>query len=264
MNQQAFNDLYNEFVRTGYKGSPNDFKTLMNTNPNAFNDGYKLFTNTGYNGSKSDFANLIGVNVPEVEVKKKDEGMALPSEDGSLASSETDVISKEEQVVSEAPTQRDKFLGTIISEQPPKAFSEPVVQDGVSVSEQVKYDPFIESVNKVVNKELVSNDLGSVLMPLLSMFTRPDATEENVIPKMQYYFGEYGFEFETADWFGDGMTVKAKNGKQKYINLDRVFFAEKTAEDLKKFLIENREVKEYAASDRKIYDEQQIKDAVEA
>ena len=235
------------------------------------------------------------------EVKKKDEGMALPSEDGSLASSETDVISKEdllqqtvtpsdrmepkptqtqvdyelgfnvapderifeEQVVSEAPTQRDEFAGTIISQQPPKAFSEPVVQDGVSVSEQVKYDPFIESVNKVVNKELVSTPFFNKL-PLVSMFTRPAATEENVIPQMQYYFGGYGFEFERADVFGDGMTVKAKNGKQTYVNLDQAFGGEKTAEDLKKFLIENREVKEYAASDRKIYDEQQIKDAVSA
>jgi hypothetical protein len=125
------------------------------------------------------------------EVKKKDEGMALPSEDGSLASSETDVISKEDllqQTVtpSEAPTQRDEFAGTIISQQPPKAFSEPVVQDGVSVSEQVKYDPFIESVNKVVNKELVSTPFFNKL-PLVSMFTRPAATEENVIPKMEYW-----------------------------------------------------------------------------
>lgn len=304
MNEEALQQLYSLAKGEGYTKSYDDFKILMSSNEDALNNMFGIAKNEGYQKNIEDFKVLVGFSsaeTPQSEVKKKDEGMALPSEDGSLVSSETDVISKEdllqqtvtpsdrmqpkptqtqvdyelgfnvapderifeEQVVSEAPTQRDEFAGTIISQQPPKAFSEPVVQDGVSVSEQVKYDPFIESVNKVVNKELVSTPFFNKL-PLVSMFTRPAATEENVIPQMQYYFGGYGFEFEPADVFGDGMTVKAKNGKQTYVNLDQAFGGEKTAEDLKKFLIENREVKEYAASDRKIYDEQQIKDAVAA
>lgn len=295
--------LYNLYLREGIISNATSFEKWKAADSIKQEKLFELGKSNGlFKTSTVDKFKAAWAEAAIPEVKKK--GMALPSEDGSLDSSETDVISKEdllqqtvtpsdrmqpkptqtqvdyelgfnvapderifeEQVVSEAPTQRDEFAGTIISQQPPKAFSEPVVQDGVSVSEQVKYDPFIESVNKVVNKELVSNDLLSVLSlpfsPLLSMFTRPDATEENVIPQMRYYFGEYGFEFEPADVFGDGMTVKAKNGKQTYVNLDQAFGGEKTAEDLKKFLIENREVKEYAASDRKIYDEQQIKDAV--
>ena len=223
-------------------------------------------------------------------VKKKDEGMGLPLEDGSSVSSETDVISQGDLLqntitpsdrLTNKPTdtqidyelgfqnvskqQENKQLvgaGTMFGEKPPKRFSEPVEEGGVSVSEEVEYDSFQESIDKVVNKELVSNDIASFLMPFTSILTRPDATEENVIPKMQYYFGEYGFKFEPADVFGDGMTVKAGNGKETYVNLDQVFGGDKSAEDLKTFLIKNKQDNFIESKEEKIYDEKEIKDAV--
>ena len=67
-NEQALQDLYKEFVKTGYRGSKEDFKGLMSSNDDAFQDGYKSFTSTGYNGNENDFAELLGVTVP---VKKK-------------------------------------------------------------------------------------------------------------------------------------------------------------------------------------------------
>ena len=70
MNEQAFDDLYKEFVRTGYRKSKEDFKILMSTNLDAFTDGFNQFVNTGYNGDESAFAELIGVEVP-VKKKKK-------------------------------------------------------------------------------------------------------------------------------------------------------------------------------------------------
>ena len=70
MNEQAFDDLYKEFVRTGYRKSKEDFKILMSTNLDAFTDGFNQFVNTGYNGDEAAFAELIGVEVP---VKKKEE-----------------------------------------------------------------------------------------------------------------------------------------------------------------------------------------------
>ena len=170
MNQQAFNDLYNEFVRTGYKGSPNDFKTLMNTNPNAFNDGYKLFTNTGYNGSESDFANLIGVNVPEVEVKKK--GMVSPSEDGSLASSETDVVEgtvleddinkkvdwnamaeRESAIINEE--QKKKSSSGFVSEQA-------IFGEGGSKADTEVKDPFA-TTGEITEKDFFTGTFGDIL-----------------------------------------------------------------------------------------------------
>ena len=68
-NEQALQDLYREFVKTGYRGSKEEFKGLMSSNDDAFQDGYKSFTSTGYNGSEDDFAELLGVTVPQ---KKKE------------------------------------------------------------------------------------------------------------------------------------------------------------------------------------------------
>ena len=59
MNEQAFNDLYEVFVNTGYRGAKADFKNLMSTNSDAFNEGFGEFTSTGYNGDADAFA-LIG------------------------------------------------------------------------------------------------------------------------------------------------------------------------------------------------------------
>ena len=64
MNEQAFNDLYEQFVKTGYRGAKSDFKTLMSTNSDAFNEGFGEFTRTGYNGDADAFATLLGVTNP--------------------------------------------------------------------------------------------------------------------------------------------------------------------------------------------------------
>ena len=68
-NEQALQDLYREFVKTGYRGSKEEFKGLMSSNGDAFQDGYKSFTSTGYNGSEDDFAQLLGVTVPQKKKK---------------------------------------------------------------------------------------------------------------------------------------------------------------------------------------------------
>ena len=46
-NEQALQDLYREFVKTGYRGSKEEFKGLMSSNDDAFQDEYKSFTSTG-------------------------------------------------------------------------------------------------------------------------------------------------------------------------------------------------------------------------
>jgi len=76
MNEEAIKDAYGLFTNTGYNGSYEDFKQLIQSNPEARADAYGLFTNTGYNGSQQDFDELMGVGVP-VPVKKKEES-AIP------------------------------------------------------------------------------------------------------------------------------------------------------------------------------------------
>lgn len=71
MNEEAIKDAYGLFTNTGYNGSYEDFKQLIQSNPEARADAYGLFTNTGYNGSQQDFDQLMGVGGP-VPVKKKE------------------------------------------------------------------------------------------------------------------------------------------------------------------------------------------------
>jgi hypothetical protein len=93
MNEKAIRVAYELFVADGYTRSIDDFKNLMRDNPEGREVAYNLFVNDGYNKSINDFSILMGATesldeTPQPTVKKK--GMASPSEDGSLASSETD------------------------------------------------------------------------------------------------------------------------------------------------------------------------------
>ena len=60
-NQNALNDAFNLFSKRGYKGSINDFVSLIRTNENALKDSYSLFARAGYQGDGNAFMELIGV-----------------------------------------------------------------------------------------------------------------------------------------------------------------------------------------------------------
>jgi hypothetical protein len=61
MNEQALKDAYNYFVKTGYKGTLEDYRALVATNDNALNDSFTYFKDTGYKGTIEDFSTLIGI-----------------------------------------------------------------------------------------------------------------------------------------------------------------------------------------------------------
>lgn len=71
MNEDAIKDAYDLFVNTGYNKSYENFKTLIQSNPNARKDAYDLFVGTGYNKTQKDFDELMGIGAP-APVKKKE------------------------------------------------------------------------------------------------------------------------------------------------------------------------------------------------
>jgi hypothetical protein len=78
MNENAIRDAYDLFVGTGYTKSYEDFKQLINSNPEALQDAYGLFVNTGYKKDINSFKTLMGVaggtpDQPQAELKKKDQ-----------------------------------------------------------------------------------------------------------------------------------------------------------------------------------------------
>lgn len=72
MNEDAIKDAYDLFVNTGYNKSYENFKTLIQSNPNARKDAYDLFVSTGYNKTQKDFDELMGIGSP-APVKKKEQ-----------------------------------------------------------------------------------------------------------------------------------------------------------------------------------------------
>ena len=61
MNEKALQYAYELFQADGYTDSIDDFKNLIDTNPDAFNYSFELFKSDGYKDSVEDFATLLGV-----------------------------------------------------------------------------------------------------------------------------------------------------------------------------------------------------------
>ena len=61
MNEKALQYAYELFQADGYTDSIDNFKNLINTNPDAFNYSFELFQADGYKDSVEDFATLLGV-----------------------------------------------------------------------------------------------------------------------------------------------------------------------------------------------------------
>jgi hypothetical protein len=66
MNEEAILDGFKYFVSTGYNGTIEDYKQLINSNSEALSDTFKYFVSTGYNGDENDFSVLMGVKKKDV------------------------------------------------------------------------------------------------------------------------------------------------------------------------------------------------------
>ena len=82
MNEQAIKTAYDLFVKDGYTDSIDDFKILMQQNPQGRQAAYELFVADGYQDQIQDFDSLMGIGAE----KKKLEDTESQLEDGSLVS----------------------------------------------------------------------------------------------------------------------------------------------------------------------------------
>jgi hypothetical protein len=95
MNEQAILASYDLAVQNGYKKSIDDFKQLLSSNGEALNVSYNLALQNGYKKTIEDYKVLMGLSTAQepieqpAEVEKKNVTTESPSEDGSLASSES-------------------------------------------------------------------------------------------------------------------------------------------------------------------------------
>ena len=261
MNEEAFNDLYQEFLDTGYRGTKEDFKSLMSTNPDAFNDGYTSFTETGYKGSREDFSTLLGLSLPstkDVEVKKKGTS-ELPSEDGSLGLQKFDP--EKFKSLSDQP-----IVGRDINEE---GYHDPVSMLGMYPDNREDLDRAMQQrmadrkltselssqqevvLQDIKEKEDISNEeirlrnekerqdlLQSPDFEIALKATDSEAmklTEEKATGYFNDLYGKYGFIFKEVG-MGDALEVVAPDGSTEEIDLQTFFSNESEASKLRSFV----------------------------
>ena len=279
MNEKAINDGYKYFVETGYQGTIDDYKTLLNTNGDAVNDTYKYFVNTGYKGTVNDFVTLFGIGEKKNPVGNgtgEEEVMVSSIEDIQEPGSSEPSLQPSNEQVDSALTEGAPEFGVEETEEDPSILSEMSEMINIGQGNQVnpedlikpptvkgyepeswgglkslitqstqeeRSDPNYKGLFKVDTTEEVVEQPSDFFDESLQQIT-PDLiskTEENVVPLMNYHFNDYGFTFTEADFTGDEMTVSAANGETLKVELDALFFKGKYSDELKQFLQDNKE-----------------------
>jgi hypothetical protein len=223
MNEDAINDGYEYFVQTGYPGTIDDYKTLLNTNGDAVNDTYKYFVQTGYKGTVNDFVTLMGIG------EKKNPVGTGTGEEEVMVSESTQVVEEpgsSEPSLQPSNEEVDSALATPVDTNnliEPEVLSSEDNQFDFS-NNNTELDFFERSLEEQVTKDLTRK------------------TEESAVPIMNYHFNDYGFTFTEEDYTGDEMKVTAANGNTLDVELESVFgMGQGYADELKQFLRENKD-----------------------
>jgi len=299
MNEEAINDGYKYFVETGYQGTIDDYKTLLNTNGDAVNDTYKYFVNTGYKGTVNDFVTLFGIgekknpvgngtgeeevmvsSIEDIQEPGSSEPSLQPTNaevDSALTEGapEFDVEETEEETINIGQGNQVN-PEDLIKPQTLKGY-EPESWGGLKSlitqsTQEERSDPNYKGLFKIDTTEEVVEQPSDFFDESLQQIT-PDLiskTEENVVPLMNYHFNDYGFTFTEADFTGDEMTVSAANGETLKVELDALFFKGKYSDELKQFLQDNKEESTklhqleagYVKKQQKIQGEQDVENMV--
>ena len=167
-NKEEFDSFVNE-------SSPEEIYSLVTEGAFADIDEFKSMYSSG----------APVIDVIDNEVKKKDETEPNPFS-----------LSTEQEIPNtpESMSASSVSVPTLASQEvePDPQNSLESVQDAFVpdlLNEDTNLDPFEQSLENVINSDLIGD------------------TEEEVLPQMVNYFSGYGFSFSKADVGGEGMTV---------------------------------------------------------
>ena len=275
MNEQAIKDSYELFKSGGYNKSIDEFKSLIASNPQALNDSYELFKSGGYSKDLDSYKALMGLTAQpvasqpapapasaSVQPDKKKVATALPSAASSSGSVSTRPT---EPTIATRKPQATSFGTYGISKPQPSTapFKKPVapepesilgpVEKDMSVSREVSMRPTQPAMPKPAAPEPTSeaNDYFTKSLDIIkSDFV--GLAEGEVVPKLNYTFGQYGFKFNEAGPMVDQVEVVAPDGKTKEtFSLDGFMFTDSDSAEaarLRKFISDNRPKSELLAA----------------
>ena len=288
MDEEVLNDLYDRAVSKGYPKSIEEFSLLLSSDDEVLNDNFNYVTQQGYSKSIEEFSELIGVKKKEELVQ---EDTVSVSEDGGLVS--PTIAEVDTTVIGQVP---QEFGGDEVEQYTPEK-----VEEGRDTRLAGYVDPLSiqllgmypddeklriaqeEHDRDVAYTESIEKELefgGNLLTEGANQFERSvsnlsefqrkphdtpkpigDYGEEFVVPKMNYEFGQYGFEFEDTG-VGDAMIVTASNDETLRVNLDtflEIGDTENTAE-LQEFLRKNKDttLTQLAEDEVRVLNEEEI------
>ena len=278
--------LYNVLIdKKLYSKSLEEFEEQF-SDPEYVDKVYNVVTDRKlYSKDKETFTN-------QYSSKKKieDEPMDFPSEDGGSDLSEDQnlqtgreidtlsiqIANLEKQIeedvkeLSETPMTTDEIITTPAVETPEMLELESLKKKRDELIESTKKpgDELFDNTNIEEQKrkagEIVSTDMELSRVNTSSseykdMVELLDRSESFIVPKLNYLYGDQGFEFEEADILGQKIKVTAKNGEKQRINIGIGQDEEKRALQLLEFIEKNKEASQALAKTVVGYEANQIK-----
>jgi len=221
--------LYNSYIENGLLSSQTTLEEFSQADPTIIESLYQTGVENKIVSPQTDLQTFSSAFV-----KKKDD--SLPTGEEEVMVSDTTVVEEPGSSEPSVPETDEVVEGVTETIETP----EPVVQE---------LDPFENSM-QVIDLDLMTKN------------------EEAVVPKLEYHFGDYGFQFKQTG-LGDRVKAIAPNGEEIVVETDNITDKKDTreGEKLKEFIrankldgsqeldLENR----YKQNERKFFTDEEVK-----
>ena len=181
MNEEALNDAYGLFTKSGYNGTQDEFYTLLSENAEAFADSYGLFKGSGYNGSEDEYKELLGLKKKDSfqlqdATAPKDSEVSLSASQDGQSSLEQDVqVSLEERLAKRKSLPIEEQIA-LVKQDELRPFYE---SQGLNLDDKLNFESIKKSKAEEENKKKEAEQELSFFSKLYNRITSTEDLEED-------------------------------------------------------------------------------------
>ena len=244
MDEKLIDQLYSEALSRGYKKGKNDFVSLMKSDDMAYEDMYSFAQSKGLVSDATQFGSMVGKF--QAPYKKKDEsGMVGLPEQIMQTKPQAPTGRGAQRLAAQQATAMESPLAGGLSES--QGVDERLVRgrrpEFIAESTAAPKGPTLTTGQMEAKDAERKALLPEFAIPLVETITSKlvGKEEQEVVPQLNYQFGDLGFKFEQSGMTGDYMKAIAPNGQKIEISLDAFSSATETkeADKLRRFITEN-------------------------